>query len=595
MFSVLDTSQINDKVNFIRNFISAKNAADGSAVDANSNVTQKTMATLEAELYKDYTIQLNRKLIYDKITELYNRELADQYLEDLANHLIYTNDESSLKPYCASVSMYPFLLEGTKCLGGTSGAPKNLQAFNGSFVNFVYQVASDFAGAVATVEYLHIFDWFARKQYGKDYLKTNKKEIAQELQGVVYALNQPASARGHQSVFWNVSVFDEYYMKSMFGEFFYPDGTQVDFDSVMKLQKFFMEWFRLEREKELLTFPVLTASVLERKDRQGFMDESFVDYCAEEMAKGLSFFVYQSDSADSLSSCCRLRNELADNDFSYTLGAGGVVTGSCQVITMNVNKLFQRFGGFKELPNLVSRLHKYLTAFKSLYKVYIDAGLIPSYTSGVMDLDKQFVTIGVNGIVEAAEYLGLEISNNSEYKQFLSKFLGTIKDLNTQYRVTTGIKVNTECIPAENLGVKNVKWDKESGLKINRDCYNSYFYIVEDDNSTILDKMALHGKEVTDYLDGGSALHANFAHLLTKEQFYKLFKLAMKHGVPYWTFNVKMTCCSECGHIDVETYDCCPKCGSEDIYYATRVIGYLKPVSKFSSARQEEEGRRHYM
>lgn len=196
MFSVLDTSQINDKVNFIRNFISAKNAADGSAVDANSNVTQKTMATLEAELYKDYTIQLNRKLIYDKITELYSRELADQYLEDLANHLIYTHDESSLKAYCCSISMYPFLLEGTKCIGGVSGAPKNLQAFNGSFVNFVYQVASDFIGAVSTPEYLHMFDWFARKQYGKDYLKTNKKEVAQELQGVVYALNQPASARG---------------------------------------------------------------------------------------------------------------------------------------------------------------------------------------------------------------------------------------------------------------------------------------------------------------------------------------------------------------------------------------------------------------
>lgn len=594
----------------------------------------------------------------------------------------------------------------------------------------------------------------------------------------------------NQSVFWNISVFDKYYMEAMFGEFFYPDGTQVDFNSVMELQKFFMEWFRLEREKELLTFPVLTSNVLEKEDGTGFMDENFVDYCAEEMSKGLSFFVYQSDSADSLSSCCfdgsqmtltkssnginymtfedlynssysetkrnftifhngswvkgkiiklnkdnhkmykvitvnnkemilsdnhlnytlagdvrtdclttddyilfntepldsypekdkyytyeqgiligaylgdgsrdmyqvnlslnrekynelvnhvnkaikdfgvdtvcilgnqynnvypvricskemsdiigqfvsgkycnekelsmdvliqnkyfrrgiidglmltdggnsnriyttskvlveqveaimtslglvsiinvvdrtdekvvirgkeyarnfplyciryydrknkrtmkdvyrvinnqtffkiksieevdtasndiycfemsnqtepyftlpngiithncRLKNELADNDFSYTLGAGGVVTGSCQVITINANRLFQRFGGFDELTNLVDRLHRYLTAFKAIYRSYIDAGLVPTYTAGIMDLDKQFITIGVNGLVEAAEYVGLSATNNEEYKEFLAKFLSTIKEKNTAYKLATGNKVNTEFVP----------------------------------------------------------------------------------------------------------------------------------------------------
>lgn len=594
MISKLSKKQIDEKSIFIDNFINANNAANGSEVDSNSNVTQKTLATLEAELYKDYTIQLNRNLIYNKLKTIYDSNIADKYMDDLSNHLIYTHDESSTKPYCASISMYPFLLEGTKCIGGVSKAPKNLQSFNGSFVNFVYQVASDFAGAIATVEYLHIFDWFARNQYGDNYLETNSENIAQEFQGTVYALNQPASARGNQSVFWNISVFDMGYMQAMFDEFFYPDGTKINYESTMKLQKFFMDWFRKEREKELLTFPVLTASILESSDKNSFIDDDFVNFCCSEMELGLSFFIYQSDKADSLSSCCRLRNELADNDFSYTLGAGGVVTGSSQVITINANRLFQKYGGFVELPNLVDRLHKYLTAFRLLYKDYINAGLIPTYSAGIMDLDKQFVTIGINGLVEAAEFVGLNISNNKSYKEFLQKFLQTIKDKNTEYRLKTGIKVNTEIVPAENLGVKNAKWDKQDGLIVKRDCYNSYFYSVEDSSITILDKIALHGDSITAYLDGGSALHENFEHLLTQEQFHKLFLLAMRQGVPYWTFNVKMTCCSDCGYIDTETRKTCKKCHSDNVYYATRVIGYLKPVKNFSDKRQQEEGNRFY-
>lgn len=590
---ILSEGQLDSKIKFLDDYAEAVNPASASMVDANSNVTEKSLATAYAELYKDYNIQMNRRMSYDKIRKMYGKKLADKYLEDLNDHLIYVNDESSLFPYCTSISLYPFLIYGTKCLSGVSDAPKNLQSFCGSFVNCIYQIASSFAGAVATVEFLHCFDYFARKQYGHDYLATNKKEVAQELQGVVYALNQPASARGNQSVFWNISVFDKYYMEAMFGDFFYPDGTQIDFDSVRELQKFFMEWFRKEREKSLLTFPVLTASCLEKEDKTGFRDEEFIDFLCEEMEKGLSFFIYESTSADSLSSCCRLKNEITENEFSYTLGAGGVMTGSVQVITLNANRLVQKYG-MNELEPLINRMHKYLTAYREIYSHYIDLNMLPPYKAGFISLDKQFITIGVNGLVEAAEYLGYDISPNKYYMDFCAKFLGTIKALNTKYKQTTGIKVNTEMIPAENLGVKNAKWDRKAGLVTKRDCYNSYFYIVEDENTTLLDKFKMHGSEITDYLDGGSALHANLEHLMTKEQAKKLFYIAMQSGVPYWTFNVRMTCCNSCGHIDAETYTQCPKCGSKDIDYATRVIGYLKKITNFSEKRQEEAERRFY-
>ena len=348
---------INKKIDFIHNFIRASNPATGSEVDSNANVTVKSLAVMEAELFKRDFIDVNRAMVMQKLETMYGYDVAKQYYNDIKDHLIYIHDETSLRPYCVSVSLYPFLLEGTKNLGGTSKAPTNLQSFCGSFVNLIYQIASDFAGAVATVEFLMYFDYFARKQYGYGYLAHHYKEIAQEFQGVVYAMNQPAAARGSQSVFWNISVFDKGYFESLFGEFYFPDGSKPDYTSVKRLQEVFMYWFTKERTKELLTFPVLTAAYLVDKETRKPIDIGFEYFIAKSMSDGLSFFHYESDSADSLASCCRLRNELADNTFSYTLGAGGVSTGSYQVITINFNRLYQR--GYS-LIDVVQRVHKYL-------------------------------------------------------------------------------------------------------------------------------------------------------------------------------------------------------------------------------------------
>ena len=596
----LSKYQVKERLDFIRAYTEASNASSGSEVDANANVTRKTLATLEAELYKPYTIAINRQLVTEKLKKMFGWKVMNKYLFDLDYHFIYAHDETSMKPYCASITLYPFLLEGTKCMGGVSKAPKNLQSFCGAFVNLVYQVASNFAGAIATVEFLHYFDYFARQQYGKDYLKTHTKEIKQELQGVVYGLNQPASARGDQSVFWNISVFDRPYMKEMFGNFYYPDGTQPNMNSLMELQKFFMEWFRKERHKELLTYPVLTASLL-TDGKGGFCDPEFMEFCAEQMSKGHSFFVYMSDSVDSLASCCRLRNELADNTFSYTLGAGGVVTGSAQVITLNLNRLANLAIMFNDdfdevLRNEIQNTHKYLMASKEVYRDYINAGLLPAYTAGFMNLDKQFLTLGINGLVEAAESYDYKIGNNKEYKRWVAHVLGIFKEENKKALQQYGCRFNTELVPAENLGVKNAKWDKEDYFSNGaRDCYNSYFYCVEDQTLTILDKIEMYNHDVTDSLDGGSALHLNLEQLPSYEQAKTLFKLCSKNGVPYWTTNVLCTICNACGTIDPVTRKACKHCGSENVDYGTRVIGYLKRLTDFSDARQAEAAKRYYV
>ena len=583
----LTKEQIEEKIKYIDHYINSQNSASGSLVDANANVDTKNIGILEAEMYKPDTIQVNRALVQRKLTKKYGKKIAEKYIDDIEKHRIYIHDETSLRPYCASITLFPFLLHGTKPLGGTSEAPKNIHSFCGSFVNLVYQVASGFAGAIATVEFLLYFDYFAKKTWGTDYIDLHTADVRQALQGVVYALNQPASARGNQSVFWNISVLDRFYFEQLFGGFKFPDGTQPVYEGTFrKLQMFFMEWFRQERERALLTYPVLTASLL--VDEEGKpKDKHFAWTCAEEMSKGLSFFVYESDSVDSLSSCCRLRNEFTDNTFSYTLGAGGVSTGSVQVITINMNRYVQT----REEPfsTLIDRVHMYLLAHRAVIEDYIEGGLLPAYSTGFISLDKQFCTIGITGMLEASEYVKGKADTD-----FFSSYLKEIYESNKKWKEDTGVKFNTEFVPAENLGVKNAKWDKEAGLKVPRACYNSYFFPVEDDSYNIIDKLRLHGKENTQWLDGGSACHLNMEQLMSKEQAYELICIAGKLGVNYWTFNVLMTVCNDCGFINVNTENHCTKCGSKDIDYATRVIGYLKRISSFSTERQKEAGLRIY-
>ena len=585
----LTTNQINQKINFIQNYISATNAADGSKMDANANVSSKNIATMEAELNKDINIQVNRQLIKNKIEELYGTDLSNEYIRQIESHEIYVHDETSLKPYCVSISMYPFLFDGLTKLGGESRAPQHLESFCGEFVNLVFAVSSQFAGALATVEFLLYFDHFARKDYGDDYLNTHAQIVKNHLQHVVYAVNQPAAARGYQSVFWNITIYDEHYFNSMFEEFAFPDMVKPEWNNIKNLQAYFMNWFNAEREKAVLTFPVVTAAMLV-KDGQP-KDIEFADMCAQELSEGNSFFIYQSESADSLASCCRLRNEISDNTFSYSLGAGGVSTGSINVITLNMNRLIQKG---HDLKSQIDKIHKYQVAYRTLIEQYKDAGMLPVYDAGFISLDKQFLTIGINGMVEAAESQGLVAGNNQPYKDFVTSQLKVIYDANKLAKKEFGFMFNTEFVPAENLGVKNAKWDREDGLFVPRDCYNSYFYPVEDASINSLDKIMMHGEETIKYLDGGSALHLNLEEAPNKAGFLKLINATALAGCNYFCFNIKITICNDCNHIDKKTLQKCSACDSKNIDYGTRVIGYLKRVSNFSSDRQDEHNLRYY-
>ena len=642
------------KRDFIKDYIAASNAATGSKFDSNANVTRKNIVTLGNELYKENNIKQNRYIMCDKIKTLYGRALADQYLKDLNSHVLYKHDESGTPgfPYCVAITMYPFLVNGLKELGGVSIAPTDLKSFCGEFINLVYSISSQFMGAVATPEFLMYFDYFIRKDYGDDYInrldevvelnvkkRTLVKVIDNYFQQVVHSMNMPAGNRGYQTVFWNISYFDKNYFQGVFGEFRFPDGSAPKWETLDWLQRHFMNWFNEERRNYLLTFPVETMALL-TDGGDGYSDEAYADFTSEMWSKGHSFFCYISNSPDSLSSCCRLRNSLKDLEdkedashnhttHQYSMGTASVATGSKSVMTINLNRLIQDavrryfrerrgvslpegkplnsslhfydkedlYNNYiaKSLTEMTERVHKYQIAFNEIIKDFYKADMLDVYNAGFIDMKKQYLTVGVNGLTEAAEFLGMEISPNPTYGEFVNKVLETINISNRKDR-TPEAMFNTEFVPAENLAAKNYKWDSKDGYFVSskHNLYSSYFYNPEDDMVSIIDKFKLHGEDYVKYLDGGSALHMNLQEHLSKEQYRQLLKVAAHYGTNYFTFNVRNTICNDCGYISKDTLTKCPKCGSENVDYLTRVIGYLKRVSSFAEPRQIEAKHRFY-
>ena len=598
-----------EKLKFLTDYCKASNAATGSKFDANANVEHKNIATLIGELPKASFIRLNRRLLVDRIKQMFGKDVAEEYIDKLNHHFIYKNDETSLANYCASITMYPWLMNGTGPIGGNSTAPTNLKSFCGGFVNMVFMVSSMLSGACATPEFLMYLNYFIGKEYGIDYWKeadkvvdlsvkqrTIDKIITDCFEQIVYSINQPTGARTYQAVFWNVAYYDKPYFESLFGDFMFPDGSKPDWNGLSWLQKRFMKWFNKERTKTVLTFPVETMALL-TKDGD-VIDKEWGDFTAEMYSEGHSFFTYMSDNADSLSSCCRLRNEIQDNGFSYTLGAGGVSTGSKSVLTINLNRCIQYavkngLDYADYLSEVIDLCHKVQLAYNENLKELQKQGMLPLFDAGYINMSRQYLTIGVNGLVEAAEFMGLKISDNPDYLHFVQKVLGLVEKFNKQYR-TKEVMFNCEMIPAENVGVKHAKWDREDGYFVPRDCYNSYFYVVEDDSLNIVDKFKMHGAPYIEHLTGGSALHMNLEEHLSKAQYRQLLRVAAKEGCNYFTFNIPNTICNDCGHIDKRYLKKCPHCGSENVDYMTRIIGYLKRVSNFSQARQQEAERRFY-
>lgn len=636
---------IKERLDYMEKYSSStENAATSSETDANANVTMKNVANLEGEVYKTTNRIIQRQRMKDKLNEMFP-DLSKQYEEDLNHHIIYTHDEAStpvLKQYCMAVSLYPLMLEGVGNIDEvTPGPPNDLQSFSGQITNLIFLLSSQCKGAVAVGEYFIALNYYIVQEFGPNWYekldvitttehcnkqRTIRDAVYKSFKQFIYGVNQPAGNRSYQSPFTNVSYYDHTYFDSLFGEFSYPDGTKPQWEAIDCLQKLFIKFFNKLRTKQILTFPVETMAMVYDPETNDIIDKDYKDFTAEMYAEGHSFFTYISDSADSLASCCRLRNELAENTFNPTSGLTGVMTGSCNVITLNINRIIQDYCSWKwkgienihncimegiikfsrgeawefqeYLRNILERVYKYHIAFKTMLYDLEDKGMFAASNGGYIHISKLYSTIGINGLNEAARFLGMTVGNNKEYIEFLQLILGTIKEENKKHSIHDKKRpflFNSEVVPAEGLGGKNYNWDKEDGYWVPDDenLYNSYFYDAHDDTS-VLDKFILHGRQTYQFTDGGSAAHINLEDHLSKEQYLKLIDFAITNGTNYFTFNIPNSKCDDCGYITKHPITECPKCHSKNITQYTRVIGYLRPIKSFGKDRQIEASHRTY-
>ena len=628
-----------NKIHYMDKYIdSNENAATMSNTDGNANTSAKNVATLEPEVFKDDFRTIQRYRMKRKLKQMYP-EVAYEYERDIEGHEIYVHDEAStptLKQYCMAVSLYPLMLEGCGILDKTTPSePNDLQSFSGQLVNSIFTLSAQCKGAVAVGSYFIALNYYIIAEYGEKWYehlddvvtastckksRTMRNMIEKAFKQFVCGINQPAGNRGYQSPFTNISYYDHTYFASLFGTFYYPDGTQPEWEAIDALQRLFMNWFNQWRLRQLVAFPVETMAMVYDPNTGDIIDKDYKDLTAEMYSKGHSFFTYISDSADSLASCCRLRNELAENTFSPTSGMTGIKTGSANVITLNVNRIIQNyFGPYKHnevvekklwndsvhkeefvryLISILERVYKYHIAYKTMLYEWESKGAYASSNGGFINIKDLYSTIGINGLNEAARFLGLEVSNNPEYIQFLQLVLGTIKEQNKKHSIHDKKRpflFNSECVPAESLGGKNYRWDKNDEFWVPEDenLYNSYFYNAHD-NTSVLDKFILHGRQTASYCDGGSALHCNLQDHLSKEQYLKLIDFAVEQGTNYFTFNIPNSQCDDCHFITKHPIKVCPKCGSTHITQYTRIIGYLRPITAFGSDRKIEAGKRTY-
>ena len=624
---------ISNKLKYFHKYTESNDSATNlSNTDDNANSNKKNMATLEGELWKDTNRIMQRQWMKEMLSEI-NSPYRDDYVKDLEHHIFYQHDETGgIKPYCSAYTLYPLLVDGTNNIDGTKNhAPHHLRSFVGQFQNLVFLLSAQKKGAGAYGEFFNFFSYFCEKEWGLDYWKNENTVISSEaclekstigstiddyFQSITHYINQPAGNRGYQSPFTNFNVFDSYYWHTMFDDFTFPDGTKPHWDAVNWLQKRYMKWLNKERTKTLLTFPVMTVCLL--TDDKDVLDKEYKDFVTSQWAAGDSFFVYLSQNADSISSCCRLRNEITENTFSSTTGLTGVQTGSCNVMTLNLNRIIQDWyntipsmtpmgavpekkhlvadclctkpiwGLQKYLEGILDRIYDYQKAYKTgLYKLD-KMGMYPQTKAGYISFDKLYSTIGVNGLNEAARFLGLTVSNNKTYMDFTSWVLSVIKNYNKKHSEKK-FMLNLELVPAESLGVKNYNWDKNDNYWVPDDenLYNSYIYDAHDSTS-ILDKISMQGGQIAKSIDGGQASHLNLEDNLSKEQYIKLLEYAVQAGNSYITFNVPQTQCDDCGFIAKHPFDVCPKCGSNKTTQWTRIIGYLRPIKTWSDARQQE-------
>lgn len=599
--NALSKEQLNF-TSFIDNFIDSNNVASAS-IDANANVKQKDICSLETEMSKPHSKLLAYNKIFYEFKKKYGLEYAQKWLENEWNGSMYLHDaySASYKPYCFAYDLEEVCQKGLYFVDGFGGgAPKHLTTFVVHVKEFISWTSNRTSGACGLPSFLiHAFYYWKNDVASGYYLKNPEYYRDQCFQEFIFGLNQPY-LRINQCSFTNITIMDREYLSEIFGGRTYPDGSYViDYiEELIEFQKAFMRVVSRIRTEMMFTFPVLTYSLLYQNGK--FVDEEFARWCSDHNTEWCDSNFYIGESVTSLSSCCRLVNDFTKLDgFINSIGGTSLKIGSVKVNTINLMRIAyesrrDKNKFFDILKDRTSLCMNTLDVVRSIIERNVEKGILPNYQEGLIDMKNQYNTIGINALYETVRYFDListdELGNkyySEEGLEFASEILNYINDLKDEYAKDKSYSINVEAVPGERCAVVLAQKDHE--LFYGENEYDDFIYanqwIPLTEDCTLDEKI-----RVSSVLDkkcgGGQILHINVdGQFSNKEQAWESLKYIASKGVIYFAFNNKISTCENKHGFYGEI---CPKCGKPKIDTFQRIVGYLVPSSNYSKERCRE-------
>lgn len=602
---------------FIDNFVEEKTLADAT-IDGNANASTKDICSLNIEMDKPHKKLLSLHKIYYEIYKKYGQYQADLWLEEEWNGASYLHDafSASFKPYCFAYTLEDLVNRGLFFVTDfRSEAPKHLMTYVRDVLEFVSWTSNRTSGACGLPDFL-IYSFYFWKHDVEDnyYLKNPEYYMNQGFQEIIYGLNQPY-LRVNQSAFTNFTIMDRFYLIEMFGDRTFPDGTAIiDYiDEILGYQLSFLEEVSRTRKKTMFTFPVLTFSLLKKKDidmnKVGdenysvFEDEEYARKCSKHNMLWADSNFFSDTDVTSLSSCCRLVNDFSKlTGFINSIGGTQLKIGSVKVNTINLARIALECEGSKEkyfeiLWERVDTCTKALDCIRHIIERNIEKGLLPNYTHKLIELKNQYNTIGINGMFEAVRHMkgtSLDSFGNYSYTDEGLEFACEIMDRINSQKDSYGFEysINIEAVPAERCAVILLEKDKElfGDLVTSKYLYGNQ-WIPLDEKCTLSEKIRL-GAILDKKCGGGQIMHLNVSgDFVDEQQAWSMLNKIVASGVIYFAFNKKISVCANGHGFFGET---CPECGGKKVDEVMRIVGFLTPRSSYSKARKSEANGRYF-
>lgn len=593
---------------FIDYFAQANNTAEAT-IDSSANTFMKDICSLESEMPKPHLKLLSFNKIFYELKKQYDLQTAQKWLanEWIGSYYLHDASSATFKPYCFAYDLTPLVEKGLFFIENfAGGAPKHLTTFTDFVAEFVSFNSNRSSGACGLPDFLIWSFYFWKKDCESGHvIKDPDYFKRQEFQRIIYKLNQPY-LRKDQSAFTNFSIFDRPYLEAIFGGREYPDGTFViDYiEDIIEYQKAFMEVCSETRARNLMTFPVLTFSLLFQDGV--FVDEDFAKWCCAHNMKWNDSNFYCSENVTSLSNCCRLLSDIQSMGYFNSIGGTALEVGSIKVNTINLARIAYEADHDKEryleiLEDRVIGCLETLDVIRSIIKRNVEKGLLPNYSYGLINLDSQYNTIGIIGIYETLKYFGLtnadrfgNISYDNEGVAFIEEVLARITAVKNDFSATKDYRVNIEQVPAERcaaiLQQKDFLFHPDEVVD-DLPLYGNQ-WIPLGIKSTLYEKISLSAI-LDKACSGGSIAHINLdAPLDNFDKAWQLLNFIASEGVTYFAFNVRISACKNNHGFFGQT---CPTCGEKVHTTWQRIVGFLTPVSSYSKDRKREFKTRYWL